>query len=82
MGRYIYEGRDANGDSISRFQFAEVVIDCHLLFPLLDENTSVAEKNLARFLLATTVSTIPIPRYSFALPNMCANQSSWRMKWQ
>lgn len=59
MARYIYEGVDASGDAMQEFQFAEVLIDCHLLFPLLDENTSVAEKNLARFLLATTVSIIP-----------------------
>lgn len=56
MTRYVHVGTDAKGDSVERFQFTETLIDCQLLHPLLDENSSIAERTLARFIIATTVS--------------------------
>lgn len=56
MSRYVYQYTDAHNNNVSKFQFSETLIDCQLLHPLLNEDTSVAERTLAQFILATTVS--------------------------
>lgn len=72
----MFQYTDNNNNTVSEFQFSEVLIDCQLLYPLLDENLSIAERNLARFVFATTVSN----EFTSLFSQWYANRSSWSTK--